>query len=36
MWPTQAMSKALSRIGRHEVIGKDDMRRTAAKKGRPR
>jgi hypothetical protein len=33
MWPTQAMSKALSRMGRHAVIGNDNMRRETLKKG---
>jgi hypothetical protein len=32
MWPTHAMSKALSRMGRHAVIGNDDMRRTTQNK----
>jgi hypothetical protein len=32
MWPTHAMSKALSRMGRHAVIGNDDMRSVTAKK----
>jgi hypothetical protein len=27
MWPTHAMSKALSRMGLHVVIAADDMRR---------